>query len=546
MKLRPYQQEALDDLWGWMANHDGGNPIMDCSVGAGKSVMIAAVAKRANDECNGVRVLVIVPQKELLKQNAEKLLSVWPEVDLGIVSASLGRKVVGCQVTYATIGSVYKIAHLLGRIDIIMADECHQINSKDQGMWREFLRELKKYNPHTIVIGWTGTPFRGNGVWLTAGDEPLFHAIAAGVPMRRLLDEGFLCPLVTSDVQTRISTESVEVDAKSGDYKIADLDAASNKLELIDAACDELIGHATAQGRKCWIVFGVTVSHATNIRDCLRAKGVSAEVLHGQLNKKDRDKIVDGFRAGQFTCLVNVAVATTGFDVPGIDCIALMRATKSPVLYVQIAGRGMRLLGQHISESIRNGKPDCLWLDFTDTTLAMGPVDEVKGRVPLPSRGGPPPFKLCPSCGSQNATATLKCTSCGHEFPPPERINHDAEVKDAPIMSAGKKQKLRRHDITAVDYLTHSKEGSPDCMRAVYKAGFQTVAVEYIHFNRQGPRRFEAEHWWAQRAREAGGWIPGSTADAVVMAQQGSLRRVVAITMTAGKYPEIVDVEYAE
>jgi DNA repair protein RadD len=529
-----------------MASHDGGNPIMDCSVGAGKSVMIAAVAQRANAEWAGTRVLVIVPQKELLQQNAEKLLRVWPDVDLGIVSASVGRKVVGRQVTYATIGSVYKIAHLLGRIDIIMADECHLIDSKDQGMWRDFLRDLKKYNPHTITIGWTGTSFRGNGVWLTAGAEPLFHAIASGVPMRRLLDEGFLCPLVTSDVQTRIKTDNVAVDAGRGDYKIAELDEASNKWELIDAACDELIAHATSQRRKCWIAFCVTVDHATNVRDCLRQKGIAAEVLHGQLGKKEREKIVDAFRRGDFTCLVNVAVATTGFDVPAIDCIALMRATKSPVLYVQIAGRGMRLVGQTIGESIANGKPDCLWLDFTDTTLSMGPVDEIKGRVPLPTKGGPPPFKLCPNCGSQNATATLKCSSCGHEFPPAARINHDAEVKDAPIMSTGKKPKLRRHDISSVDYLTHTKAGSPDCMRVIYKSGLISVVTEYIHFDRTGPRRFEAEHWWAQRAREANDWIPATTAAAIVMAQQGALRKVVAITLTDGKYPEIADVEYAE
>ena len=545
MQLRNYQVDAIEGLWNWFVQHEDGNPIMDCSVGSGKSVMIAAVCQRADYEYAGTRVLVIVPQKELLQQNADKLLKVWPGVDLGIVSASIGRKVVGRQITYATIGSVYKIAHLLGRIDIVMADECHLIQTKEAGTWRSFLKELRRYNPHCRVIGWTGTPFRGNGVWLTAGAEPLFNAIAAGVPMKRLVDEGYLCPLVTADVSTRIGTEGVAVDSTTGDYKVNELAAASDKPELIEAACRELIAHAQAQGRKRWIVFGVTVDHATHIRDCLRWLGISAEVLHGQLGKKDREKIVDDYRAGKYTALVNVAVATTGFDVPEIDCIALMRATKSPVLYVQIGGRGMRLIGQHISESARNGKADCLWLDFTDTTLAMGPIDEIKGRVPMPGRGGPPPFKLCPNCGSQNATAKLKCSSCGFDFPPPERINHDATVKDAPVMS-GQKPKYVRHDITSCEYYRHAKDGSPDCMRAVYKSGLQIVVQEYVHFDRRGPLRFQAEAWWERRAKDPNGWIPGNTADAVVLAQQGALLQPVAVTVTKGKYPEIVDVEFRE
>lgn len=816
MKLRDYQIDAIDELWDWMTQHDDGNPIINASVGSGKSVMLAAVGMRADYEMPGTRILVVVPQKELLQQNAEKLLAVWPGVDLGIVSASIGRKVVGRQVTYATIGSVYKIAHLLGRIDIIMCDECfvagtmvstptgvvpieklkigqtvsnalgygqvegirqslsqclftvettdgrsitctgnhpfftecgwvkaselaegarlfsdeelrqlqqgvftmgslrqqdrqgdlllrscvesdqallhllleeaqqpdayrvcagahvgepegysappqtkgrewvptyvdgawvavpvgrrlgvesngahteaerfrlpdplqaghqqyhnddlhrsgrriacgeeisgqeegrfsqgarvarvsrvedgrgapvynlqvsghpsyfangvlvhncHQIQTKESGMWRSFIKDLRRYNPACRVIGWTGTPFRGDGVWLTAGQDPLFNAIAASVPMGRLINEGYLCPLVTADVSTKIRTDDIEIDRATGDFKIAELAAASDKAELIDAACDEVISHARGQGRKRWLGFGVTIDHATNIRDCMRHKGVSCEVLHGKLGKKDREKIVADYRAGSFTCLVNVAVATTGFDVPGIDCIFLLRATHSPVLYVQICGRGMRLVGQHIVESARNGKENCLWLDFTSTTLEMGPVDEIKGRIPVPSKGGIAPFKVCPNCGSQNATATLKCSTCGFDFPPAERVNHDAHVKDAPVMS-GQKPKYSRHDLTGCEYYTHTKNGSPDCMRVAYRSGMQVVATEYVHFDRRGPLRFQAEGWWSLRSKDAGAWLPSSTSEAVVLAQQGVLKMPVAITLTKSKHPEIVDTEF--
>ena len=106
MKLRPYQQRALDELWSWFGRHDGGNPIVEACVGAGKSLMIAALAQRAEQEVPGTRVLVLVHQKELLEQNVEKIMTIWPDVDIGIYSASHGRKQLGKQITYATIGSI--------------------------------------------------------------------------------------------------------------------------------------------------------------------------------------------------------------------------------------------------------------------------------------------------------------------------------------------------------------------------------------------------------------------------------------------------------
>lgn len=540
MQLRPYQKEALDDLWNWMTNHGDGNPIVDASVGAGKSLMIAAVCQRAESEYRGTRVVVVVPQKELLQQNAEKLVKVWPTVDLGLVSASIGRKVVGRQVTYSTIGSIWKIAHLLGRIDILMVDECHLISNKDEGMFRSFINDASKYNPHMRVIGWTGTPFRGNGVWLTDGEAPLFNAIAASVKMTRLLEEGYLCPLVPAETSAKIRTDDVGV--AGGDYVLKDLAAASDKEELIAAACNE--GIELAKDRKRWIVFGVTIDHAIHIRDYMRSRGITAEAVHGNtklLPAKERDKIIRRYRAGEIRCLVNVAVATTGFDVPDIDCIMLMRATKSQVLYNQIAGRGMRLVGQHISESIANGKADCLWLDFTDTTMNMGPVDKLVGRAMTRGAKADAPFKICPQCGSQNATARLKCSSCGFDFPPPERINHDAKASKAAVLSMQQAQ-YARHDITGCEYFRHSKAGAPDSMRVHYKAGLQVVATEYVHFDRRGPLRFQAEGWWTRRALYDG--IPGTTSDAVVLAQQGVLRVPKAITMTKSKYPEIVDQEF--
>jgi DNA repair protein RadD len=534
---RPYQSRTLDELWGWFTRHTGGNPIVEACVGAGKSLMIALLAQRADLEFPGTRILVLVHQKELLEQNVEKIMAVWPEANVGLYSAGAGRKDLGCQITYATIGSIWKDAHLLGRIDIVLADECHLINPKDAGMWRAFLKDLAKYNPDTRCIGWTGTPFRGNGVWLTAGDDALFTHVATKVTMRELLDLGFLAPLVPATTVTRI--DSHDVRTSGDDYVVSELAKVTDTEELVEATCDEIV--QLAAERKRWLVFAVTIEHAQHVCDALVRRGVAAAMVCGDVKitpKAERARLIADYKAGRIRCLVNVGVLTTGFDAPEMDFIALLRATKSPVLYVQIAGRGMRLAP---------GKTDCLWADFTDTTSIMGPVDAVKGRLPQGGRKGEAPTKLCPSCGSQNPASATECVDCGFQFPEPERIKHGVQASAAAILSSQQETMFDTRPVTEVRYRLHHKPGSPTSLRVEYYDNMIRVASEWVCLGHDGFARKKAERWWTQRttidaipsnAEQALEWLEYS--DAV-------LRRPASIIVTKrDKYPQIVSYHWQQ
>jgi DNA repair protein RadD len=537
MQLRPYQSRTLDELWDWFTRHNGGNPIVEACVGAGKSLMIAALAQRADVEFKGTRILVLVHQKELLEQNVEKLVRIWPEANVGLYSAAIGRKDLHCQITYATIGSIYKRAFDIGRIDIVLADECHLINPKEAGMWRSFLKDLALCNPNTRVIGWTGTPFRGNGVWLTAGDEPLFTNIATQVKMKELLELGFLAPLVPAPTVARIDTRDVRM--SGDDYVVSELAKVTDREELVEATCDEIV--QLAADRKRWLVFAVTIAHAEHVRDALKVRGVQAELVSGDTPKHERAALIAGYRAGRIRCLVNVGVLTTGFDVPEVDFIALLRATKSPVLYVQIAGRGMRCVGANIVESAANGKADCLWADFTDTTAIMGPVDAVKGRLPIGKRKGEAPHKLCPSCGSQNPASATECLDCGFLFPEPERIKHGHQASNAAVLSSQKETLFETVTVSEVRYRLHNKPGSPPSLRVEYYDGLLKKAAEWVCLGHQGFARTKAERWWQQRTTIDA--IPGSTEEALEWLEYSSavLRKPEAIIVTkAEKYPSIV------
>lgn len=544
MKLRPQQQRCLDDLWTWFGKHSDGNPIVNACVGAGKSVMIAALAERANAEFPGTRVLVLVHQKELLEQNIERIHRVWPGAPVGIYSAALKMKQLGMQVTFATIGSIYKRAYDLGRVDLVLADECHLINPNNAGIWRRFLTDLSRVCPHVRVIGWTGTPFRGNGVWLTAGKDALFTHIAASITMRELLDAGLLAPLVPAPTETKIDATGVRT--SGGDYVVSELAKVADKAELVQATCREIV--ELAKHRKKWLVFAVNVEHAEHVDAELRSLGVPSAVVHGDTPPAERANKIADFRAGRLRCLVNVAVLTTGFDVPAVDFIALLRETQSPVLYVQIAGRGMRCNGANIEESIRNGKADCLWADFTNTTANMGPVDEVKGRMPSPKGAAEAPFRICPSCGSQNPTGRLECIDCGFKFPEPERIKHKTEASNAAVLSdqkAGANQ--AEVPITRVEYDLHMKPGAPDSMRVEYWNSIRVVAREWVLFNHDGNARRRAERWWMDRTHIDA--IPRTTADALEwLAYDKRILKTPSALILAknGKYHDIIEYIWGE
>ncbi len=535
LTLRPYQEAVLTDLWSWFEQHPEGDPIVEASVGAGKSILIAELCKRALASYPDTRILMVVHVLELIQQNLQKLLQVWPKAPVGVYSASVGSRQLGRAITYATIGSVAKRAHQLGRVDLMLVDECHLISPNEATMYRKLIDELRRYCPAMRVIGWTGTAFRGDGIWLT--QHGLFTHVAARVTMAQLLKDGYLAPLVGASTATRIDTHDVKV--VGGEFVISALAKATDKTELVKSACAELV--RLAANRRKWLIFAVTVQHAHHLAEELRtAHGIACSVVSAETPKAEREATIAAFKRGQLRALVNVAVLTTGFDAPEVDCIALLRATKSPVLYVQIAGRGMRTAP---------GKADCLWLDFTDTTETLGPVDAIKGRARPPQRdaGHGAPSKTCDSCGNPAPTAVLSCPHCGAMFPEPERVNHAATVSMASPLASGPQW----HSITRVGYRRHEgKDGKPDTLRVDYFSGFRLVAIEWVCIEHPpGWARGKACLWWAERTcknETVNGWAkpyPSTIAEALERAAE--LREPGRIqTRKSGKYDEIVAVEW--
>lgn len=516
--LRDYQERALDELDDWLRRNPDGNPIVDMAVGAGKSIVIAEFCIRAIQQFPSTRIIMCVASKELCEQNAEKLTSIWEDAPVGICSASLGSQDFDSQIIFATIGSIAKYAHELGKVHILLVDECHNINPNNSGQYREFINDLKRFgNPHLCVIGFTGTPFRGDGVWLWQGTEPLFAGTATRVSMDELLLQGYLAPLVVEgDTPQLVDTTNVKV--SGGDYVVRDLDIAANDPEIIEKTVNDIFLRASTD-RKKWLIFCVTIDHAHAVLERVNyITKTNAHIVTSHTPQGERAETLRRYKLPEnhpdaVNCLVNVACLTTGFDAPETDLIALLRPTKSPVLYVQIAGRGMR---------IADGKKDCLWLDYTSTTKDLGAVNLIKGRNKrMNTETGDAPYKNCEECGNPNLISARECIECGNMFPEPEvKDPHNTVAGNlSPLMLEGKPKPPPPAEwvkVSHVGYVKHrAKSGKAPTMRVdYYMNAFDDPISEWVCIEHKGYALTKAVEWWSANAGR-GNTIPFKINDAL-------------------------------
>ncbi|RKJ78819.1 DEAD/DEAH box helicase [Pyramidobacter sp. CG50-2] len=404
-QLRDYQQRAIVMLYSWLARN-AGNPCIVAPTGSGKSWIIAALCEDILRQWPDSRILILSHVKELLSQDADKIVQAWPDAPVGLYSAGLNHRDVD-RITVAGIQSVWRRPKELGKVDLAIVDEAHLINHSDSGMYRSLLKDLKERNPLLRIVGLTATPYRlGHGL-ITEGENRIFDGLIEPVTIAELVAGGSLAPLRSKLPAKTLDVEGVH--KRGGEYVESELqlavDTDANNAEIVRETISR------AGDRKAWLFFCTGVEHAFHMRDELRQAGIPTATVVGDTPAAERAEILENFKSGQLKALTNVDVLTTGFDYPGIDLLAMCRPTLSPGLYVQMAGRGMR---------VAEGKADCLVLDFAGNVAAHGPITSV--AIPKRKRAAEKkPVRKCPECDEIVAANAKICPACGYEFPAPER-----------------------------------------------------------------------------------------------------------------------------
>ena len=526
MKLRPYQSKAVQLIYDYFT-HNTGNPVLEAPTAAGKSVIQADFIKGVLEQWPLQRILCLCHVKELVEQNHQKMRLAWPQGSIGINAASLKRRDTRESVIFASIQSVYKIAHELGRFDLILIDECHLVPSETaKGMYRKFIDDCRKFNPKIKVIGFSATPYRLNNGLLIEGNDRIFTdlipAKAAGMGIDDLLSAGYLAPLTTAPVRTALDVSKVPV--QHGEYNLKALAKAVDVDSTTRAACDEII--ALGQDRDAWLIFASSIEHAHHISEYLNDQWISARVVTGDTPAGEREEIIAAYRLGSIRALVNVNVLTTGFDAPHTDLLACLRPTMSTSLYVQMMGRGMR---------IHPAKRDCLVLDFARLIETHGPVNNVTPpRRRKKGEEGMAPVKECKKCLMLIHASVRECPYCGEQFQFDAAPNIVGKASTLDVLKTSAPVKV---EPTEMAFSIHKKAGKPDSLRVDYYAGYLRVATEWVCLFHEGRAGGKGSAWWREHVGLA---LPRDIQVAVDIAKQSARLPEYLYLQNEGKYERIV------
>lgn len=524
IQLRPYQTGAVQSIYDYFAEKDG-NPLVVLPTGAGKSLTMAAFIRGAMEAYPATRILLLTHVKELIEQDAQAIIRYWHEAPIGIWSASVGRKDHE-QITVAGIQSIHSQPAKFGQTDLVLIDEAHLLSKNADTMYGRFLSGLKKYNPALKVIGMTATPYRMDSGLLVEGESRIFTDICYEADVGELIKDGYLCPLVAKNGATK--ADLTQVHTRGGEFVPAELQGAMDKAELINGALDEIA--ALASDRHHILGFCAGVEHAAHCAELARARGWTAAFVDGSMGKIERERKIEDFKTGRTRFLFNAMLLTTGFDAPNIDCIVMLRPTKSTGLYVQIMGRGLR---KHES------KQNTLVLDFAGNVERHGPIDQIRVKKKGGGKGegvSVAPVKECPGCKELLATAVRICPQCEHEFPV-NSTPHGTEAAAAVVVAALAEPRV--YQVDRVEYSKHAKAGKPATMKATYWCG-PTSFDEWVPID--DPRSAVKKHavrWYWERgmmcpadvsqALASATSIP--TPDSITVKLDGRYWRVVHTTM---------------
>ncbi len=203
----------------------------------------------------------------------------------------------------------------------VVVHNCHR--NTLGGMAQKILKHFESAK----VLGMTGSPKGPKGRSLSE----YYQHIAHDVGLERLIREGWLARIVLKCIPLGVDLSHVGT-ASDGDYKLGELDEVVEP-HLLKAA--QILAHH-GKGRKS-VVFVPLVKTAYKFATACRAVGLKAVAVDG-----DDKSSLTHFTHGNADVIVNAALLTTGWDCDLVDCVMILRPTKSENLFRQMVGRGTR------------------------------------------------------------------------------------------------------------------------------------------------------------------------------------------------------------
>lgn len=355
--LREYQVEACSDIH---AEWESGitRTVIVHSTGLGKTDIIAAIC--IQEVMAGGRVMVIAHRSELLNQFTERIACYSP-IPVGRVQAQrneLDHKIIA--------GSVQTLCRPERRAKL------------DEAQWKPTLLVIDEVqhalaDSYLDIAEWAGcfdadrlTKLLGVTATLIRGDGLSFDGLFQSVADVRSLDWALSRQLLAKPV-----TKGIRLDRFWDRFSFRQL----TPDELLERNAQRIVaGWVKKAQNRITIAYTGSIKHAQYLLAAFQEANIPAALVIGKTEQEDRKLIYKKLAAGDIRVMVNVGVATEGFDCPQCSCILLARNVQSPGLLVQIIGRGLRMCidpqtkKPWVDPVTGKAKTNCLVLDTTGVT----------------------------------------------------------------------------------------------------------------------------------------------------------------------------------
>ena len=388
MQLREYQIEFTQNIAYALAKHK--RIIAQLATGGGKTISFSSIVQRYAAK-NDDNVLILVHRVELLKQTRRTLYDKFG-ITAEIIDAST-KHVKSSRVYLAMVETFKRREYNLG-IGLLIIDEAHLGN---------FTKVLTRFTD-CYIIGFTATPLSAKK------KEPLnlfFNEIVCGIDIPELIASGGLVPCRTYAIK---NVTRSEFNSRMGEFDEKQMETAFSRKKQLDNC---LRGYEQfAKGQKT-MVFNVNVQHSKKVNDLFVSAGYNSRHLDGACSDSERANIFDWFANTPDAILHNVGIATTGTDIPSVQCVITNFSTQSLPKWLQTTGRGARpYMGKEYFTIIDLGNNAQVFGEWSDSRNWRSMFHN-----PQPHKeGGVAAMKDCPTCFRLLHVRATQCPECGTVF----------------------------------------------------------------------------------------------------------------------------------
>lgn len=422
IELRPYQKDLKGNIFNaWNCGYR--NVLLVLPTGMGKTkTFCSLVIDTLSDPRGALPTAIMVHRKELVQQIcltlAEEGIShniIASRKDIaGIIAAE--RRMFGKQFynPNSTV-SVISVDTLRSREDVyrqwakgilqVITDEAAHV-----------LKDNKWGKAHALFsnargLGVTATPERLDRKGLGSHADGIYDVMIQGPTTRWGIENKFLsrykiaCP--PSDYEQYLESSS-----DTSDYSKQSMMAASKKSRIVG---DVVEAHLKFAKGKQTILFASDTQTAYEMEKKFLAAGIPAKALDATTLDSARLDALINFRSKKIRILINVDLFDEGLDVPGIECVQMARPTKSLGKFLQMIGRGLRIM---------EGKEYMILIDHVGNVKHHGlPCNIRKWTLDrISKRASRLNFtRICSNfmCNGPFDRALTACPWCGTEVPKP-------------------------------------------------------------------------------------------------------------------------------